>query len=298
MSEHNRVVALDADTPHFARSQWGNGTAIQARPRNLSPLFLVFGIICQQLGLVLAFVAHRLDMRMYLCVHIGICATAAILGVCWIRTSSTAQDANEKAAVVLLLVACTGLAGPLGTLIAAALLVPQSTAVRKGEAPFQKDSTTIRHPELTRLELVHGSLLDCRLRIEGAHGIRPLLDVIIEGTQFEKFDALSLISKHYAPALAPALQRALQDKDGSIRVLAATVMAQLHNGYIERIGALQAAAQTAPECSKHWNELAQAHLDYAGSGLLEPSRVAAEENHARANLALANDKCPVTSHGR
>ncbi len=101
-----------------------------------------------------------------------------------------------------------------------------------------------RRSELTRLELLHGSLLDRRLRLGHAHAIRPLLDVMIEGTQVEKLDALSLISKRYAPALAPALRRALEDKDGSVRVLAATVMAQQHNAFTKRIGALSGHRQS------------------------------------------------------
>ena len=85
------------------------------------------------------------------------------------------------------------------------------------------------------------------MRLERAHAIRPLLDVIIEGTQLEKFDALSLISKRYDPALAPALRRALEDKDASVRVLAATVLAQQNNAHTKRIGALQAIARLTPE---------------------------------------------------
>jgi hypothetical protein len=138
---------------------------------------------------------------------------------------------------------------------------------------------------MTRLALLHSALLDRRLRIGDAHSIRSLFDVMIDGTQLEKLDALSLISKHYAPALAPALKRALEDGDSSVRVLAATVMAQQHNAYTKRIGVLQASAKAAPGHSDGWSELGQACLDYAESGLLEASRAATEANQGRAYLA-------------
>jgi hypothetical protein len=208
----------------------------------------------------------------------------ATLGIWWARAAWSGADANDKTALVLQLVAWTALAGPFGTLIAAALMVPRVTA-ETGDADNQGF-------EVARLELLHGSLLDRRLRFEHAHPIRPLLDVIIDGTQVEKLDALSLISKRYAPALAPTLKRALGDKDASVRVLAATVMARQHNAYTKRIGTRQAIARAAPEDPNHLSELGQAHLDYAVSGLLETSRAEAETTQARVHLGRAEQLDP------
>ena len=179
------------------------------------------------------------------------------------------------------------LAGPFGTVVAAALLVPRKAGASDAEVAASR-------PGLTRLELLHGSLLDSRMRLERAHAIRPLLDVIIEGTQLEKFDALSLISKRYDPALAPALRRALEDKDASVRVLAATVLAQQNNAHTKRIGALQAVAKADAGTSSDWSELGQAHFDYAVSGLLETSRAEIEVSHALDYLARATSSIQAT----
>jgi predicted Zn-dependent protease len=84
----------------------------------------------------------------------------------------------------------------------------------------------------------------------------------------------------------------LEDRDGSVRVLAATVMARQHNAYTKRIGALQAFAKTSPERPDHWGELGRARLDYAGSGLLEASRADAEATRARADLIRAKQLAP------
>jgi predicted Zn-dependent protease len=80
----------------------------------------------------------------------------------------------------------------------------------------------------------------------------------------------------------------LEDGDSSVRVLAATVMAQQHNAHTKRIGALQVAASAEPARSDGWGELGQACLDYAESGLLEASRAETEANRGRAHLARSH----------
>ena len=248
-------------------------------------MLLVFGLLCLESTLFLAFVTGRLETRAFINLHLALCAATATFGLWWAGAASTAADADDKIASVLQSVAWTVLAGPFGTVVAAALLVPRKAGASDAEVAASR-------PGLTRLELLHGSLLDSRMRLERAHAIRPLLDVIIEGTQLEKFDALSLISKRYDPALAPALRRALEDKDASVRVLAATVLAQQNNAHTKRIGALQAVAKADAGTSSDWSELGQAHFDYAVSGLLEASRAEIEVSHALDYLARAAELDP------
>jgi hypothetical protein len=178
----------------------------------------------------------------------------------------------------------TALLGPFGALIGMTLLLPETGT---GFGVPTADTATARAEggeAPSRLEALHNALLDGRLRLGGAHAVRPLLDIMIEGTTGERLDALGLIAKHYVPAFAPALKRALQDTDTSVRVLAATVTAQLHNGHTKHIGALQDAAQTAPKPAA-WRTLGEARLAYAMSGLLEPDRAKREADEAHACLA-------------
>lgn len=289
MAEHSQALALEADGKTPAASALARGAEDWGRLRTSRPLLLLLGSLCLQSALFLAFAADHLDMGLYISFHLGVCAITAMFGGWCFRAPSAAERVNDKTAMVLQVVAWAILAGPFGTLIAIALLVPRSAGATHIEA------TTGQHSELTRLELLHGSLLDRRLRVERAHAIRPLLDVIIDGTQIEKFDALSVISKRYAPALAPALRAALRDRDGSVRVLASTVMAQQHDAFTKRIGVLQAIAREAPETSNHWKELGQAHLDYSESGLLETSRAEAEVRYALAHLSRAAALYPAAA---
>jgi hypothetical protein len=200
------------------------------RSCNAWSISLVFGLLCLQWGLFLALAAHHLDTRSYLTVHFGLSAVIAIAAIWWAWASPTI-GARDNAAIVVQLALWTILGGPFGLAIAAMLLVPRSSQAGQTEA-----GTAARagRSDLTRFELLHNAMLDHRLRLEHAHLIRPLLDVILDGSQTEKLDALSLIAKRYTPDLAPVLRRALEDKEASVRVLAATVIAQQHRQSADR----------------------------------------------------------------
>jgi hypothetical protein len=184
------------------------------------------------------------------------------------------------------------LGGPFGALIVAALLVPRSASA--GQDGSLSDLVAAEPTELTRVEALHSGLLDRRFRLEQGHQIRSMLDVMIDGTQVEKLDALRLIASRYVPGLASATWRALEDKDAAVRVFAATVMANQHNMHTKRIGALQAAAANEPGCTDKWRELAQAHADYAACGLLDTSRADEEAHEASACIARATEVAMAT----
>jgi hypothetical protein len=276
------------ESSRFLRQNAGRAEAVDAgpapagEPDRAPPAFgppcLVPILLCAQAALFLAFTLGRLELPAYLACHLGLCAVAAIVGGRWAMAPS-APNPSDRIAMVAQVVGWTALAGPFGSVIALGLLIPRAAA--------RPDVGSEPNATLSRLELLHGSLLDRRLRLDRAHATRPLLDVVIDGAQSEKFDALSLMAKRFVPALAPALKQALEDKDGSVRVLAATVMARQHNACTRRIGDAQAMTRAAPEAPEGWRELGQAHLDYARSGLLEASRADTELGHARAHLTRA-----------
>ena len=273
-------------------------TAVASNNVSSAPFqwWLVPGVLCAESALFLALATQRIDQPSYLILHLGSCAATAVFGVWWAAASPPAT-ATDRAVLILHLVAWTTLAGPFGAFIASGISIGITIGPRPhgGEASAGATAppNVADRPDaaVSRLELLHHALLDRRLRLGQAHRIRPLLDVILDGTQMEKFDALSLISKRYAPAVAPALKRVLEDKDGSVRVLAATVMARQHNGYTRRIGECQAIARATPDDPNGWSALARAHLDYVGSGLLEESRAETERAQARIHLDRSERLC-------
>ena len=112
--------------------------------------------------------------------------------------------------------------------------------------------------EIEHVEGLHQALLDGRMRLDGARHIRPLMDIIAEGSQSEKLEALSVVYKRYDADLSAVLKRALQDPDPSVRVLAATVMAKLHATFMRKIGDCQTAAAAMPNLVQSWRNTADA----------------------------------------
>jgi hypothetical protein len=242
-------------------------------------------LVALEAALLAAFCNGWFDWPMALTAHLALSLVVVLVG----------RSGAERREAVLQLAAWTALLGPFGALIGMTLVLPGAACRDVATPEAEGDATP------GRIEALHNTLLDGRLRLGGAHGVRPLLDIVIEGTTAEKLDALGLIAKRYVPALAPALRRGLEDGDASVRVLAATVMAQLHNGHTRRIGALQEAAQ-AVSTPAAWRALGEARLGYATSGLLETDRARREADEGTVCLARADaleftDAPPAQSAG-
>lgn len=259
------------------RPESGPPKAAPGQARLVRTLPLIVGTLCAQGALLAAFLGGHLGTPGFVALHMATCGVV----VCFGRLRRP-----DEAAMAIQLAAWTCLGGVFGSIMAAALLVPQGSAMVPALGA-DGDGAAVDRAGMTRLELLHGALLDGRLRISGAHTARPLLDVMLDGGQTEKFDALSLISKNYEPILAPALRRALEDRDGSVRVLAANVFAQLNNAHTLRIVTLQAAAVAAPAEAAEWRDLGLAHLGYAECGLLDAARAGSEAARAVEYLTRA-----------
>ena len=251
------------------------------RAERVTPRWPVWLLLCLLSALFAAFATGAVSFSAYLATQVWLAVTLTLVWLlcAGVHDRTTWTDRLINAAHLLF---WSAFGGPFGTAIAAALLVP-SQAVGATIASYNRDDCPASM--LSRVERLHHAMLDRRLRLGYAHAIDPMLDVIINGTQQEKFDALRLIGRRYAPPAALALKRAIEDKDAPVRVLAATVLAQQNNTYISRIGAHQAATKAAPDRADDWMRLGQAHLDYAESGLLEESR--ADDEHGRAIRCFA-----------
>ena len=256
--EHGPATPATTQAGHAERSV---GTAIAA--------LLVLGLLVLDTALFMLFYALCFDVADLLLLHGILCSMAVLSALTLARRIAWLQ-----------LIGWTACLGPFGALIGAMLLLPRkadNTDLAEVAAP---------HPVPSRLTALHTAINDHRLRILGAHASRPLLDIVIEATTAEKLDALSLIAKRYTPALAPALKKALEDTDASVRVLAATVLAQLNNDHTRHIGALQNVTQATPTHAS-WRALGEARLAYAASGLLDADRAQREADEGRACLARA-----------
>ena len=246
-------------------------------------------VVCGwQIALFAALFGGVMQFGAYAGIHILGCFVLAAWLVC--RMNGSIVDERNSAA--LQIVAWSAFAGPFGAFVASALaFCPTPIPSRISPDGDIYDLTTDRSA-IERAERVHIALLDRRVRLEGASRIRPLMDVIAEGSRSEKLEALRVVYRRYEAGLSTVLKRALQDPDTSVRVLAATVIAKLHATYSHNIGDRQIEAAANPEVAQNWQTLAEARLAYAESGLLESPRARAQIEFAVGDLSRAAELDP------
>lgn len=252
-------------------------------------LRFVVALLAWQIGLLFALLGGAIDLGGYAGIHIFGCVVLATWLV-W-RLNSPAID--DRYSVALQIVAWTAVAGPFGAFVAAALSFPSTTIRSRILHDGGIDSLTTDCSAIERVERMHVGLLDRRIRLDGASRIRPLIDVIVEGTQSEKLEALAVVYRKYEARLSAVLKRAMRDRDTSVRVLAANVTAKLHATYGRTIGDCETAAAAKPGLAQSWRNLAEARLGYAESGLLEASRARAQIEFAATDLTRAVELDPL-----
>lgn len=252
-------------------------------------LAFVAAMLGWQIVLLLALVGEFIDLGTYAAIHfLGSLAWAA-----WPAWRLNAGGDDGRYATALQIVSLSALAGPFGAVVALALTLPSAPLQPKAVPDADTDSPPSDRPVIRGVEGMHVALLDRRIRIEGACRINPLMDVIAEGVQAEKLEALGVIYRRYEARLSIVLKRAMQDSDASVRVLAATVISKLHGTYTRKIGDCQAAAAAQPELAQNWRELAEARIGYAASGLLEAPRARVQVESAVDDLSRAVELDPA-----
>src|SRR5262245_16124209 len=261
-------------TPGTSLSVRGTTAPIDRRIRCsfglLSPTVgFVVVLLCWQIALLLALLWEFVEPGRYAGIHFVGC-----LGLtAWLCRRSNAAVGDSAA---LQIVAWSAFAGPFGVFVAAALVLRPAAIHSEDRSGSGAESLTVDRDDSKRIEDVHLALLDRRVRLECASHISPLMDVLAEGSQSEKLEALGVLYRKFDADLGPVLKRALQDPDAPVRVLAATVAAKLHATFSHTIGDRQAAADAAPKLTQNWQRIADARLAYAESGLLEAPRARTE----------------------
>jgi hypothetical protein len=278
MSDAGAATSIPAAISQFEMT---DGRAKTAWPAiagvHLRLTAFVIVLLCVQIAMFVLFAEKRLSAVGYGLAHLASCLAG------WAVRRSVGKPAGEKQASVCILqiLASTAFAGPFGTIVSAGLLIPA-----RRDPPAEGRDTGSGLSGL-RLDRLGGAGSDLRLQLRTSRTVRPLIDVIAEGTQTEKFEALRIIAKRYDPGLAPALRCALADGSAPVRVLAATVIAKQRMVYLEKVGALQAEIAGKPGRSQLLRKLARARLELAESGLLDAPRVREEIARARQELARA-----------
>jgi len=110
-----------------------------------------------------------------------------------------------------------------------------------------------------------------REEVPDRENLSSFLDFITHGTREEKQAVLSLLARRFKPSFAKVLRVAAADQDPTVRVMAATAVANIEDRFQESRNRLLklAAEEDRPETLL---KLARLYDDYAFTGLLDPER--------------------------
>jgi hypothetical protein len=169
-----------------------------------------------------------------------------------------------------------GVLGAGSTVLAYVLYLRHARHARTFEQWYQE-----LFPERGRrvYERVYDDLMLTVRQRQSRAQVIPFSDVMAYGTAQQKQTAISMMSRHFEPSFAIVLKRALDDRNNSVRIQAATAVTNLESRFSERAMALEQQANSEPS-PKYLLELAR-HLDrYAYSELLDGERT--QRTRARA----------------
>jgi hypothetical protein len=204
----------------------------------------------------------------------------------WLISRLHRDEGIRIATLLLLSTATMGALGPLGTLLVLGL----SKLNQRSTVPFERWYMSlfpeIKHEPARDLyhRLVYGRGADA------ASSVAAFSDVMSLGTVAQKQAALTLIADHFRPSYAPALRRALNDRESAVRVQAATAVARIENGFLERSMQLEAWA-ARPNAGVEARLALARHLDeQANTGLLDIRRARETRERALALFRAAVDE--------
>lgn len=115
---------------------------------------------------------------------------------------------------------------------------------------------------------------------DGHPSVAPFVDVLDHGSLSQKQAVVALIARHFRPAFAPALRKALRDQQNVVRVQAATAVAMIEAQATAAACVLERHRREHPDDPALLLQLARHEDDYAFTGLLDPARE--RESRARA----------------
>lgn len=239
-----------------------------------------------EIGLVVAGALNAAPIGILIAAH-GVIGLSLVVG-CLPRSSRSRGNPT-----FLLFIVCVVMVGPLGPFGTALTIVLQrwfsrsATSFAEWYAALFPEVVVSRSQALYRLIALRGA------RPSSRSTVGPFLDVVALGTIEQKRTVIAMIAGEYQPSFAPALRSALNDADPAIRVQAASAVAHIDAGFVNRTMTLQARCEANPNDGGATLKLARHREAYAESGLLDGSRAHAELMEALACYERVNAMGPA-----
>ncbi|HIJ82924.1 MAG TPA: cyclic nucleotide-binding domain-containing protein [Magnetococcales bacterium] len=102
--------------------------------------------------------------------------------------------------------------------------------------------------------------------------LTPFMDILAYGTREQKQTMIAKMSRHFKPAFAPVFREAVNNADNSVRVLAATAISHVENGFMKTTMKLQRQLEKHGDDQELLMKVARHFDDFAFTGLLDPVR--------------------------
>lgn len=229
-------------------------------------LILAGATLITEFWAVQSLLDQKLGLAQALVIHIGV---VAVLGFwAWWRNR---EHPGERLTVLLpLATAVMGPAGTLGFLLTMGLY----SGMKKDPTPLADLYSTI-YPDIgnQEIEKLFDVLISGNSERYEKNSVIPFMDVLNKGTAKQKQAMMGLIINHYDGKFAPVLKKALNDEDGSVRVLAATGMARLEHQFAERNMTLEESRKSGEQSDpEFYKNIGTFYDEYVYSGILDEGR--------------------------
>jgi polysaccharide biosynthesis protein PelE len=122
--------------------------------------------------------------------------------------------------------------------------------------------------------------------------VSPFADVMARGTPTQKQNAVAAIAANYRPAFARTLRTALNDREPTVRMMAAAATTRIENAFLDSSIALEGDWADQPDDAERALQLARHYDNYANTGLLDEGRATAARERALEMFELANERRP------
>ncbi len=196
----------------------------------------------------------------------------------------TRQRRQLDIRTALILVLCTSVLGPFGV-IGSGLMLLFIAGSRSNAENFDTWYLAL-FPEQINEKTWLSDLPEAAQKMNPmdlSNTVSSFSDILRFGSFPEKQEVISRLTRGYSPEFAPTIKTALTSDDASVRVQAATAVAQIEKIFTQKWLTLKQTSEQNPDCFDSFHAIAEHLYNYANSGLLE-----LEQKHDILKNALSN----------
>jgi len=194
------------------------------------------------------------------------CLLSSLL-IAWLYTL---QRRQLDIRIALIFVLCTSLLGPFGAIGGGLMLL--FFAISRSDAVNFDTWYLALFPEQINEKMRLNDMTEIEQKVNPmdlSNTVASFSDILRFGAFPEKQEVISRLTRGYSPEFASTIKAALTNDDASVRVQAATAVAQIEKKFTHTWFKLKHTSQQKPDCFDAHYAIAQHLYNYANSGLLE-----------------------------